>query len=237
MSIPSAVEGVAQASREGLPFWILWLLICVIFLLLAFIFLRDKDLRRRLAAILSGGKRRVLRARLRLRLKRNHRRRDEQRRELGRLARIGNVEPRRFEPFYSDLARLDAAAAAAQSSINEHRARILAFQNAADEARRRRNDLHKRRDAGARLDVPGVRAAKREESTAKKEAKSFRKRLEDFQDEARKVEDERAGLLRALGETIDEVRLERSEFGPIFAAIDRINRNIQALIDQIEKLK
>ncbi|MFW6132157.1 MAG: hypothetical protein ACOC5F_06145, partial [Candidatus Aminicenantaceae bacterium] len=37
-----------ETLKEGLPFWIFWLLLCVILLLTAFIFLRDKDLRKRL---------------------------------------------------------------------------------------------------------------------------------------------------------------------------------------------
>ncbi len=43
-------------SQEGLPYWILWFLLCIILLLLAFIFLRDKDLRQRLNRFLFGAK-------------------------------------------------------------------------------------------------------------------------------------------------------------------------------------
>ena len=237
MNLQTAVESAPRVAREGLPYWIFWLLLCLIFLLLAFIFLRDKDLRRRLNETLSGGKRRVKRVRLRLRLKREKRRRDELHRELGRTTWIGRLEPARFEAFFGEVEKLENAASALQTELNDTRARILALQTSLDEARRRRKDLQKQKEEGRRVDVQAVRAAKHEEAVIKKEMKSLNRRLQAGQSEVRNLETEKNGHLRSLGETIDEARLERAEFVPVFAQIDRINRNILTYIDQIEKLK
>ncbi len=59
----------APGLAEGLPYWILWFLLCVILLLLVVIFLRDKNLRRKLSSFLSGAKRRMLRLRLQSKLR------------------------------------------------------------------------------------------------------------------------------------------------------------------------
>ncbi len=40
-----SIGAVTDPAREGLPYWAFWLLLCIIILLLFFIFLRDKDLR------------------------------------------------------------------------------------------------------------------------------------------------------------------------------------------------
>jgi chromosome segregation ATPase len=71
---------------EGLPFWLLWFLLCVILLLIAFIFLRDKDLRRRISAFLSGARRHMLRLRLQVKLKKEKEKKVSLWRELGKLA-------------------------------------------------------------------------------------------------------------------------------------------------------
>jgi hypothetical protein len=59
-----------QIPREGLPYWTLWFLLCIIALLTFFIFLRDKSMRQRLNLFFSRAKRRFVKIRLQARLKR-----------------------------------------------------------------------------------------------------------------------------------------------------------------------
>ncbi len=73
-------------SQEGLPYWLLWFLLCIILLLLAFIFLRDKDLRQRLNRFLFGAKKKLIRIRLQARLKMAKRKKGDLFRELGQKA-------------------------------------------------------------------------------------------------------------------------------------------------------
>jgi len=76
----------ALEAGEGLPFWLLWFLLFVIILLVAFIFLRDKDLRRRLSSFLSGARRHMLRLRLQVKLKKERQKKTALWRELGKMA-------------------------------------------------------------------------------------------------------------------------------------------------------
>lgn len=76
----------ALEAGEGLPFWLLWFLLFVIILLVAFIFLRDKDLRRRLSSFLSGARRHMLRLRLQVKLKKEKQKKTALWRELGKMA-------------------------------------------------------------------------------------------------------------------------------------------------------
>jgi DNA repair exonuclease SbcCD ATPase subunit len=85
------VDEILQAqpaidSSEGLPFWLLWFLLCVIVLLVAFIFLRDKDLRRRVSSFLSGARRHMLRLRLQVKLKKEKQKKTALWQELGKLS-------------------------------------------------------------------------------------------------------------------------------------------------------
>lgn len=73
-------------AGERLPFWIFWLLLCVILLLLFIIFLRDKGLRRRLSSFLSGARRRMVRLRLQAKLRREKEKKTALWKELGQKA-------------------------------------------------------------------------------------------------------------------------------------------------------
>jgi chromosome segregation ATPase len=76
----------APDLAEGLPYWLFWFLLCVILLLLAFIFLRDKGLRRRMSAFLSGARRRMFRLRLQAKLKKEKEKKAALWTELGKKA-------------------------------------------------------------------------------------------------------------------------------------------------------
>ena len=79
----AAVQAAPDIVR-GLPYWLFWFLLCVILLLLATIFLRDKDLRRRMSAFLSGTRRRMLSLRLQTKLNHEKEKKAALWRELGR---------------------------------------------------------------------------------------------------------------------------------------------------------
>ena len=79
----SSLQEPSQIAREGLPFWIFWLLLCVILLLVTFIFLRDKDLRQRVNAFFFGARRRFERLRLQVKIKKENQNKRDLFKELG----------------------------------------------------------------------------------------------------------------------------------------------------------
>jgi chromosome segregation ATPase len=94
-------------ASEGLPFWLLWVLLCVILLLVAFIFLRDKDLRRRVSAFLSGARRHMARLRLQVKLKKEREKKAALWRELGKLAWNADVRAPCIDAECAKLSGLD----------------------------------------------------------------------------------------------------------------------------------
>lgn len=93
-------------SNEGLPYWIFWLLLCVIFLLVVFIFLRDKDLRRRLNLFFFGAKKKLIKIRLQARLKREYRRKTEILKNLGKKILEEKIEVPKGEKTGLELTKL-----------------------------------------------------------------------------------------------------------------------------------
>jgi len=105
---PSPLQALepAEAARM-LPFWMLWLFLCVILLLLVFIFLRDKDLRRRISAFLSGARRHMSRLRLQVKLKKERAKKAALWRELGKLAWSEDVRASCIDEDCGKLAGLE----------------------------------------------------------------------------------------------------------------------------------
>ncbi len=100
----------AQAPVEvaqGLPFWMLWLLLCLILLLVVFIFLRDKDLRRRISSFLSGARRHMIRLRLQVKLKKEKEKKAALWKELGKLAWSEDVQASCIDEDCGKLAGLE----------------------------------------------------------------------------------------------------------------------------------
>jgi len=102
-SAQNAVDG----AEGGFPFWVFWLLILVILLLLAFIFLRDKDLRRRLDSFFMGIKNRMRRVRLQANLKKEQQKHETFMFNLGQKAWEEDVEVPSASALRNQLARMD----------------------------------------------------------------------------------------------------------------------------------
>jgi chromosome segregation ATPase len=113
--------------REGLPYWAFWLLIFVIVLLVTFIFLRDKDLRRRLDYLLSGGKRRFLRIRLRVRLRRERQKRQGFIKDLGQKAWSLDLKLAASESILRELGALEKKRRALQDEWQADYVRLEAL--------------------------------------------------------------------------------------------------------------
>ncbi len=134
----TGIGEVTDPAKEGLPYWALWLLLCIIILLLFFIFLRDKDLRRRLSAFLSGAKRKMIRLRLAARLRREKEKKAGLWKELGRKAWCEDVRIEGTEETFRSLTALEEGMNRRQAEWQEVYDRIDALETAHEEARKLR---------------------------------------------------------------------------------------------------
>jgi hypothetical protein len=226
-----------EVVREGLPYWIFYFLVSLIVLLLLVIFLRDKDLRRRLSMSLAGAKREVLRKRLQIRLDREKRRKLFLFREAGRTIWGGRIAPDVFGPAFERLGRLEAEITSRHAALQTLNDGILAAGLEFDETRKRRRTLKKQRDGGENIEAGNIRAARDAE-------RSIKRRIRDLE---RKSKAERAALRQSgrnkaveyerLGAQADERRIAHIDLRELFDRIDRINRDILAALDKIEKLR
>lgn len=94
-------------SREGIPYWTFWLLLCIILLLLTFIFLRDKDLRKRVDSFFFGAKKKIVKLRLHARLKRQKQKKKEIFKELGQKALQEGIELEENDNVNNELRKME----------------------------------------------------------------------------------------------------------------------------------
>jgi chromosome segregation ATPase len=112
---------------EGLPFWLLWFLLLIILLLLMFIFLRDKDLRRRISLFLSGARRHMSRLRLQVKLRKERDKKIALWKELGKTAWHEDIRTPSVEAQFRKLAGIEEEIGRLQKTWHDVYSRIEAL--------------------------------------------------------------------------------------------------------------
>jgi hypothetical protein len=217
---------VPEIAREGLPYWIAGLLTSVIVLLLVFIFLRDRDLRLRINEFFSGAKKGVKRARLRLRLTRERKRRTEALAELGRAAWSVRLGGEAYESCLANLAILEKEGRATQTELQEVLTGVL-------NARKRQDEISAA--AGGRSGNATSSGLREEAPRLKKSEREGERKIRAGQAVLRSIEERRAAQFVELGDLVEQARPDAAEFLGTFVRIDKHNRTILHYMNELEK--
>jgi hypothetical protein len=226
LSVLAPVASPPEIGGEGLPYWIAGLLASVIILLLVYIFLRDRDLRHRINEFLSGAKKRVKRAQLRLRLKRERRRRTEALADLGRTAWSLRVPGEAYDSCYANLTLLEKDERTKKAELQE-------VMNGVLEARKRLDEI---------APGPGGRTAKSASPEQLEEIRKLKKslrlgerKIRAGQAVLRTIEEKRLEQFIDLGDLVDEARPDVPELLAVFVRIDKHGRAILHYMNELEK--
>lgn len=230
-----ALQGTPDIAKEGLPFWTLWLLLLIILMLMMFIFLRDKDLRRRISSFLSGARRRMARLRLQVKLRKEKDKKVSLWKELGKTAWHEDIRAGCAETEFEKLAGIEEEIGRLQKTWHdvysriealgrEHEAAIRSFRARVEELekdRRPHDDelkalLAKRNEVREALEA-ALRELEIEEGQVKaadKEVRSFRERPPRLEEERRHLDlriEEVEARVQAVNDRIREAGDEQRE--------------------------
>ncbi|MDW7761185.1 MAG: hypothetical protein SCM96_11180 [Acidobacteriota bacterium] len=218
LTAPSARMIEDSISKEGLPFWAFYLLLSIILLLLIFIFLRDKDLRRRLSAFLSRARRKMIRFRLSLKIKREKHACADLRKDLGKKIWAEGLPIEGTADIREQLKAYDAEKSLLQSTWQETCSRIESLTKEAEAERTRAGGLIEERKTAIRELEEKIRAtaaaAKKESGDPGESEESLR--LKTILGEIRVIQDEAEKTAGGFAANIKELEKER----------DRIQKNI-----------
>lgn len=224
---------VAATFQEGLPFWLFWFLVGLIALLVFFIFLRDKDLRRRIDFFFLSAKKRSLQLHLRRQLNREKKRKERLWLELGRMVyeqgfplqgaesvvkTIDSLERKKKEL----LSRLDNFPPFSEEpSITPASARPGDLES--------NNPLAKntRKSDEARIPVDGEMIKAR---------RTWRKKRGKLEGKINDLERQINSLFLTLGRMADTVRLKDEKLVPLYEKIDAVNLRLSHLEQRLDSL-
>ena len=237
-----AFQATPSIQREGLPYWIFWFLLCIILLLLFFIFLRDKQLRMRLSSFLAGAKRRSLLIQLRINLKKERHKRDDLLKKLGEKAWDEDILIEGSEHIRAKLEALFEKRNAGQTEWKRAFAELERLHKKLEDAVRAHEDKsqeqkaqkvpldelmkRKREEEKALKKVAQDREIERQAAEVRSEKEEIQKRIDEFEDKIKEIEaegrSERREIEREIRywakkkekvqERIKEIEAEEGEF-------------------------
>jgi len=220
-----AVQAAPPIPKEGLPYWVFWLMLFCILLLVFFIFLRDKGLRMRLSAFLAGARRRSMLLRIKFKLKKERQVRAAALRKLGERAWGEDIRVPGSESVTAQLKNLLAERDAAQKEWQETLAEM-------DKQHARRDDVtaryKKKREAEAALKKPFEDLLKR-----KRDEEKALKKLEQNGELARQLDD----IERDREETRKRIRRHEDAIKAIEAEGAALRREIEKEIRSLSRRK
>jgi chromosome segregation ATPase len=206
-------------------------------MLLAFIFLRDRDLRQRLNEFLSGAKKRMKRTQLQIRLNREKRKRTVLLKELGKKAWVDKVSDDKYKAFFHALEHLEKQGSERQTELQGILSRITDLQKKQEDARKTTKQLLKLKEAGEVPDGHKIHEAKEEEKRLKKEIRDGDRKIKAGQEFLKAIDRQKEEQFIEIGALIDRGRPEHKDFLGIYVQIDKLNRNILHYLNEIEKFR
>ncbi len=228
-----SAQNAADGTEGGLPFWMFWLLLLVIALLLVFIFLRDKDLRRRLDAFFTGIKNRLRKVRLQTSLKKERQKHENLMLELGKTTWEEDVEVPSAQSLRDQLARLDKTRADLQDKRSTLDDKISGVNQEMTDFQKKQETAHIKLEAQMKpyadkfeevkkqaKDVARDLSQKKSElDSASKEIASLQKDLAAFKDKGDMLEEVKKFELESLEEKAKNLEARKSEADQALAAL------------------
>jgi hypothetical protein len=175
-------------AQEGLPYWIFWFLLSIILLLVFFIFLRDKDLRRRINLFFFGTKQKLIKIRLQHRLKRELRKKEELIRDMGKTVWEKKMELGGVASLFEALEALETDQHQSARKIEEISETMVGVNEAQASASRNTESRMEERLA-AKTEIEGRRISLEKQrkgileqiQTIKKNIRAIEKELKDHE--------------------------------------------------------
>ena len=255
-----AFQAQPSFQQEGLPYWMFYFLLCIILLLVVFIFLRDKQLRMRISAFLAGARRRSVIIRLKFQLKKERQKRGSLLCELGKRAWEQGIPVRDSDFLQTELTKLVERKKTSQMEWKKALDELERLNQQLEMARRSHDEKVKKKQEGkGRGQV--LTGEDKEKETSLEQIKSDEADLKDLEAEARRerhdlekaihywsklkerlehriksIEAQEEALFYSLGKNLEEARVSHQQLDSLYSQIDTINQRISTLLHRIETL-
>ncbi|MGB9765318.1 MAG: hypothetical protein ACPLZD_08200 [Candidatus Saccharicenans sp.] len=207
-----------ELKKEGLPFWIFYLLLSLILLLIFINFLQNKELRRKLNYLLSGPRRKFIKLRLQIKLKKEEEKKDDLFKQLGQLTAKCWPELPEIEEVASEIRSLEEKSAELQARWHTiyREPRTLKLKDI--------------RAAGSSTSEETV------DSSLKENEEALRKTKAKIEEALWKVNQQLGSHYQLIGRLIYKLRPEREDLAFFYFQIDKTESKIKSIKEEIGSL-
>lgn|GEM_PF-793716 len=210
-----------DSRKEGLPFWLLYLLLSLILLLIFINFLQNKDLRQKLNYFLLGPRRRYLRLRLQVKLKNEEENKAELFKKLGQLAVQLWPELPEIKEIVTEIRPLEEKKIRFQSSWHEIYKQLEAI----------KLELKKNKTSNN----PDFKNTGQYQTLVKK-AELLEKNKAEIEETLWKINGQLAPHHQLIGRIIYNLRPEREDLAFLYFQLDKTEKNIKSIKEEIKRL-
>ncbi len=219
-------QAVNTAAKDGLPYWTFWLLISFILLLLVFIFLRDKELRRKMDEFFFRTRKKLVKYRHQRRMARENRKKDRLITELGQKAWERRIEIKNGKKAFRELQYLEEKSEKLQKETADIKTKISFLNTSLDEntkkfdVRLSEKEDEKSPQVEKLLEFKGkekqieieVTEKQKELETVIKEINSTKKDLHDVEENGLEWDDEKKAEVKSIQEKLDQMEKDKAAF-------------------------
>ncbi len=200
---------------EGLPYWTFWLLLCIIMLLVVFIFLRDKDLRGRINLFFFGAKKKLIKIRLQARLKRECRKKDDLIQNLGIKVWDSEIKIPGGEKIRQELAKLETHRQELEQESKDLSGKIKELEDEHQQFVQKHSDSVSEQESTRKPYLEKLAEIKVEERALEAEVRQKQKELE--------------GIIRGIQSTAGE---DEAKSGELDKQREEMDKNIKGLVEK-----
>lgn len=228
----SQVEA-ASAVQEGLPFWLFWLLIALIGLLIFFIFLHDKDLRRRIDFFFLGARNRSLQIHLRRQMKREKKKKERLWLDLGRIVYDHKLPIDGTEAILRSLDSLERKKQQILSELSYVQNNLTIIQTKVSSSPSAGEGLNS--SSTLNSEASSIAKIYMDKESPKSKA-TWQRKKSKLEEKIKDLEEQANDFLITLGRITDTLRFKNEKLIPIYEKIDSVNLKLSHLEQRLDSL-
>ncbi|MBS3819269.1 hypothetical protein KGY73_07170 [bacterium] len=235
----------------GLPFWIFWLLTSFIFLLLVFIFLRDKQLRQRINSFFFRLRKQLIAFHLRHKHKKELREKNTLFKEIGQTAWMKGISMKENPGITQQLSYLDKKSQTHHQQLKGAHSELDSLQRELKKARQEIQSLKeekpelKKKNKNSFPDSSHIykriqqhlRTKKARVQNIKKEIQKLEKTKKKINQDINHIENQKENLFQNLGQLVKEKRIDYNALSHYYIQVDEHNHRIQKLENHMRNIK
>lgn len=236
----------------GLPYWIFWFLISIIFLLFMFIFLREKELRKRINSFFFGVKFYLKKSHLKLKQNRELHKKTKLLRQIGQTAWENGIKGEKNQgTTAAELINLEKKNKLYQHQLNKINLKLESLKKRLKGSQKIFHSLHKQKQTlnkkNNNLYPPEqkqenkieelINQEKRRIKDIRKDIKNSKKQKKKIKKNIKSVAQKKDKLFLKLGQQIDENRVNHHLLSFYYVQVDERNQRLQTIERQIGNIK